>query len=88
MLGCKLCLTHISNLYHVYLQLVVEAFDTYRPDKRGTGTVLITVLRNPNLPSWQLPQYSAKVREDAPVLTEVLQVQATDKDVKVSSGYK
>lgn len=43
----------------------------------------VTVLRNPNLPEWGLPNYSADVREDAPVFSDVIKVQATDKDPDV-----
>ncbi|VDH99244.1 protocadherin Fat 4, partial [Mytilus galloprovincialis] len=67
--------------------LTVEAYDTLRPTTSGKALVQVTVLRNPNLPEWGLPNYSADVREDAPVFSDVIKVQATDKDPDDSIRY-
>lgn len=75
----------VHSYWCIFLtQLTVEAYDTLRPTVRGKVIVEITVVRNPNPPSWGLPGYTASVREDATPISDVKQIQAVDLDPNVS----
>ncbi|KAJ8319080.1 hypothetical protein KUTeg_004171 [Tegillarca granosa] len=73
----------ITTLY----TLVIEAFDSARPDNKARVNVFITVLRNQNGPQWSLPNYSAQIREDHPVDGSVINVLASDTDPGDTISY-
>uniref|UniRef100_A0A3P8RIE3 Protocadherin-16 n=1 Tax=Astatotilapia calliptera TaxID=8154 RepID=A0A3P8RIE3_ASTCA len=62
--------------------LTIEAFDGGIPARTGTLQVNIHVLdENDNPPVFNQTEYHTSVREDAPVMSAVCQVQATDYDL-------
>ena len=66
------------------INLTVRASDGTR---FGTTRVTITVLDvNNNSPVFEEKSYSATVNEDTPLMTSVLRVRATDKDVGTNGG--
>lgn len=66
------------------ITLTVRAFDGKR---FGTTKVTINVLDvNNNNPVFDTDSYSATINEDTPLMTSVLRVRATDKDVGTNGG--
>uniref|UniRef100_I3JVC6 Protocadherin-16 n=1 Tax=Oreochromis niloticus TaxID=8128 RepID=I3JVC6_ORENI len=62
--------------------LTIEAFDGGIPARTGTLQVNIHVLdENDNPPVFNQTEYHTSVREDAPIMSAVCQVQATDYDL-------
>ncbi|XP_062579030.1 protocadherin Fat 3-like [Saccostrea cucullata] len=68
-------------------RLTVEAYDSFRPNRRASATVTILVLRNPSTPTWALPAYAATIREDHPPFSSIVQVTATDQDQEDKLSY-
>lgn len=65
-----------------FYSLTVEAFDGGIPARTGTLQVNVHVLdENDNPPVFNQTEYHASVHEDAPVLSAVCQVHATDLDL-------
>uniref|UniRef100_A0A672Y6W7 Protocadherin-16 n=1 Tax=Sphaeramia orbicularis TaxID=375764 RepID=A0A672Y6W7_9TELE len=65
-----------------FYSLTVEAFDGGIPARTGTVQVNIHILdENDNPPVFSQTEYHASVPEDAPLMSVVCQVQATDQDL-------
>uniref|UniRef100_A0A3B5A2G2 Protocadherin-16 n=1 Tax=Stegastes partitus TaxID=144197 RepID=A0A3B5A2G2_9TELE len=65
-----------------FYSLTIEAFDGGIPARTGTLQVNVHVLdENDNPPVFNQTEYHASVREDAPVMSAVCQVYATDLDL-------
>ncbi|XP_038157751.1 protocadherin alpha-3-like isoform X14 [Cyprinodon tularosa] len=63
------------------IKLILTAIDGGRPPKSGTVQIIVNVLdANDNSPSFGKPLYKARLSENAPVGTEVIQLDATDLD--------
>ena len=55
-------------------------YDTTYPDNVGSGTVTITVQRNPNAPQFQGDNYQRTIDEKIGLGASVLQLAARDQD--------
>ncbi len=55
-------------------------YDTVYPDNVGSGTVVITVQRNPSAPAFQGDNYQRTIDERIELGTSVLQLAARDAD--------
>lgn len=74
-------------LYVFDRQLEIEAKDSGLPTTRSStnrARVTVTVVRNNNSPIFFNTSYSATIRKDAQVGSQVVVVQATDQDQAVS----
>ena len=52
----------------------------------STVSVIVTVTRNRNAPSFNPTNYEKTIQDNEPLASSFLQVKATDKDKKVSKG--
>ena len=65
----------------MFLQLEIRAYDMNTPEKYSDGRVIITMLRNQNIPIFERPGgYVANVEEDDASGKMVVNVTATDND--------
>ena len=64
----------------VFLQLRLEAVDTFYPSNIGSSNVFITVIRNPSSPQYVRASYVQNVPEYQTPGTQLLVVSATDPD--------
>ncbi len=55
-------------------------YDTTYPENRGTGSVVVTVTRNPKAPRFQADRYERTVDEKIELGTSILQLAARDED--------
>ena len=68
----------------VFFQMRVKAIDG--AGRLNTVSVVVTVTRNRNAPSFNPTNYEKTIQDNEPLASSFLQVKATDKDKKVSKG--
>ena len=62
------------------MQLQVVAYDTTYPENRATAEASITVIRNPNAPTFRGEGFSHTIDEKFPLGGSVMQLSAQDED--------
>ena len=70
----------VSSALFLFLQLRLEAVDTFYPSNIGSSNVFITVIRNPSSPQYVRASYVQNVPEYQTPGTQLLVVSATDPD--------
>ena len=70
----------------LFLQLRIEAFDDNFPDNKASTTLIVSVLRNVFSPEFTESSYEQIVLPNIELGTEILAVNATDKD-KVRNSW-
>ena len=73
--------------YNTFYVARVIAYDSLRTTLRATATVEISIIRNPNVPVFTLPNYSNTIGEATTPGTVVLNVTAVDADVTDIISY-
>ncbi|XP_030621285.1 protocadherin alpha-3-like [Chanos chanos] len=72
---------HLDREKKAVIQLTLMALDGGKPPRSGTTAIIINVGdANDNVPVFSKPLYKARVTENTPPGTSVIQVQATDSD--------
>ena len=77
---CSVKTLTLVPLCFVFLQLRLEAVDTFYPSNIGSSNVYITVIRNPSSPQYVRASYVQNVPEYQTPGTQLLVVSATDPD--------
>lgn len=67
-----------------YLQLEVTASDGRNPVKTDKAQITITVSRDESRPGFDNNVYRTTIAETQPFVSSILQVRATDSDLRVS----
>ena len=64
----------------MYIQITAHVYDDANPENRATTNLTITVRRNENAPRFDRGEYVANVLEIDSIGTELVQLEASDRD--------
>jgi hypothetical protein len=68
------------EIFNLYFQLVVTAYDSGSPGKTATATLTIDVTKNPSIPQFDRQEYSTTIWEDRAPGSNIINITAVDAD--------